>query len=145
MNDDVVSAYQISEKDIEAVAATELAELERRGRVYRGDHPWPDLGDQCVILVDDGVATGATMFAAIDAVRMQHAGEVKVAIPVAPDDTVKKLKDKADDVVCLATPSPFYAIGQWYEDFKQISDDEVIDLIRQAWEREEARDLSRKT
>jgi len=137
MNDDVVRAYDVGQEDIEAVAAKERAELERRDRVYRGDRPWPDLTGRCVILVDDGVATGATMFAAIDAVQLQHAAEIKVAVPVAPGDTVSRLRQKADEVICLATPRGFHAIGQWYEDFRQISDDEVIEMIQRAWAHEQ--------
>jgi len=137
MNRDVVRAYGVSQKDIEAVAAKEQAELERRGRVYRGDRPWPDLGGRCVILVDDGVATGATMFAAIDAVQLQHAAEIKVAVPVAPADTISRLRQKADEVICLAVPRGFHAIGQWYEDFRQITDDEVIEMIQHAWAHEQ--------
>lgn len=137
MNHDVVRAYGVSQKDIETVAAREQAELERRDRAYRGDRPWPDLTGRCVILVDDGVATGATMFAAIDAVQLQHASEIKVAVPVAPGDTVGRLRQRADEVICLATPRGFHAIGQWYEDFSQISDDEVIEMIRRAWAHEQ--------
>ena len=133
MNEDVVRSYRVRPEEIETVAATELGELERRAKVYRGERPWPKLAHHCVILVDDGVATGATMFAAIDAVRAQHAAKVIVAIPVAPADTVSRLEASADQVVCLAIPEPFYAIGQWYQRFNQVSDDEVIDLIGRAW------------
>jgi putative phosphoribosyl transferase len=134
MNEDVVRSYRVTPEQIESVAAAESGELERRAKVYRGDKPWPKLAHHCVILVDDGVATGATMFAAIDAVRAQHAAQVVVAIPVAPADTVSRLKDSADKVVCLAMPEPFYAIGQWYQRFNQVNDDEVIELIGRAWD-----------
>lgn len=139
LNEDVVSAYAVKDEDIEAVAVKEQAELDRRNRAYRGDRPFPDLKDQCVILVDDGIATGATMLAAIDAVRQQHAAEIKVAVPVAPPDTVLRLNKRADEVICLATPEPFYAIGGWYKEFGQVSDEEVLDLIQRAWNREEER------
>lgn len=136
MNDDVVGHYGVSEDAIERVAREEHAELERRERTYRGERPLPSLEGRCVILVDDGVATGSTMFAAIDAVRKQGAAEVRVAVPVAPADTLQELQRRADNVVCLATPEPFYAIGQWYREFGQTSDSEVMELIQRAWDRE---------
>lgn len=132
MNDDVIQGYGISQDDIDKVARRELDELKRRDQAYRGDRPSPDLANKSVILVDDGVATGATMFAAIDAVKQQSATEVIVAIPVAPSDTVARLSRRADKVICLATPSPFNAIGQWYRNFDQVSDKVVIDLLDRA-------------
>lgn len=133
MNDDVVRGYRIGRADIEKVAAVEQRELERRNRIYRGDRPWPKLAHHRVILVDDGVATGATMFAAIDAVRAQHAAQVIVAVPVAPTDTLERLEVAADKVVCLAAPEPFFAIGQWYQRFDQVSDEAVIGLLKSGW------------
>lgn len=129
MNDDVIQGYRISQDDIDRVARRELDELKRRDRAYRGDRPLPDLAGKSVILVDDGVATGATMFAAIDAVKQQSAAEVIVAIPVAPRETVAGLSRRADKVIYLATPAPFNAIGQWYRNFDQVSDKVVIDLL----------------
>lgn len=145
MNEEVVRAYSVSDEDIETVAAKEQAELDRRNRAYRGDRPLPDLKGQCVILVDDGIATGATMLAAIDAVRQQQVAELKVAVPVAPSDTIARLSKQADEVICLATPEPFYAIGGWYAEFGQVSDEEVLELIQRAWKREEERVSSRQT
>ena len=133
MNEDVVAACRITPRQIGAVEATELLELERRVKAYRGDRPWPKLAHHCVILVDDGVATGATMFAAIDAIRAQQAARVVVAVPVAPRDTVARLERSADEVVCGAMPEPFSAIGQWYARFEQVSDDEVVRLLQDAW------------
>ena len=134
LNDDVVTSLRISDEQIESVVARESRELERRTLAYRGNRPWPDLEGRTIILVDDGVATGATMFAAIDAVRALHAAKVVVAIPVAPADTVSRLEGFADKVVCLATPEPFFSIGQWYQRFEQISDDEVVELLERRWQ-----------
>lgn len=132
MNTDVVRYSTIDERDIAAVLKEEQAELLRRERAYRGERPWPSLRDRHVILVDDGIATGATMRAAIDAVRVQHPAGIIVATPLAPAETLMELKNKADRVVCLATPEPFNAIGQWYVQFDQTSDSEVKTLLTRA-------------
>ncbi len=131
MNDDVVRGMGISQEAIERVAEEERHELERRARAYRGDRPWPDLKGRCVILVDDGLATGATMHAAIDAVRAQHPDCIVVAVPVAPPDTIQALRPLVDEVVCPHTPEPFQAIGLWYRDFSQTPDEEVIALMEE--------------
>jgi len=138
MNPDVVEAGSISEAAIEAVVRRERAELDWRQRAYRGDRPAPRVEGRCVMLVDDGLATGATMRAAIQAVRFQQPERIVVAVPVAPPDTVAVLRGEAEEVVCLATPDPFMAIGCWYEDFPQTSDDEVKALLARAWEKENA-------
>lgn len=114
----------------------ELKELNRRERAYRGDHPLPDLRDQQVILVDDGLATGATMRAAIQAVRDRGAARVIVAVPVAPSDTLAELREEVDEVACPFVPQWFSAIGCWYIDFSQVADHEVIDLLKNAWGRD---------
>jgi putative phosphoribosyl transferase len=119
----------VSAAQLEAVARTELAELERRERLYRGDRAAPELAGRTVILVDDGLATGATMRAAIAAARQAGPAEVVVAVPVAPAETVHSLRGVADRVVCPATPEPFRAIGLWYRDFHQVGDDEVEALL----------------
>lgn len=137
LNDDVVREYGLGSEDIEAAVKKEQEELERREKAYRGERPWPSLQDKTVILVDDGIATGATMLAAVDAAREQRAEQVVVATPVAPADTVERLRRSADRVVCLATPEPFYAIGAFYRDFSQMTDREVVFLLQQAWEGEE--------
>ncbi len=129
MNEDVLRSVGVSPVAIEAVATKEGHELERRERTYRGDRPWPDLAGRCVILVDDGLATGATMHAAIDAVRAQKPGRIVVAVPVAPPDTVHRLELLVDEVVCPLQPEPFIAIGQWYQAFSQVSDAEVEALL----------------
>jgi predicted phosphoribosyltransferase len=114
---------------IDAIAAKEQRELERREHLYRGDRPPPDVRGRTVILVDDGLATGATMLAAVRALRRQGAGRIVVAVPIASPDTCAQLGDEADDIVCAVTPEPFHAVGLWYEDFSQTTDDEVRDLL----------------
>jgi len=136
MNEDVLRYRDISAEDVEAVVQEESEELRRRERTYRGDRPWPQLAGQQVILVDDGLATGATMRAAIEATRQQGAAGIIVAAPVAPLETVTLLRHLADQVICLFIPEFFYAIGQWYRVFDQTSDQEVLDLLHQAWARE---------
>lgn len=136
LNDEVVRAHRVSPEEIAAVAASEQTELDRRDRAYRGIRLFPALTGQVVILVDDGLATGATMEAAVLAVHKLGAAEVIVAVPVAPADTVQRLATVADRVICLATPEPFFAIGNWYLDFGQTSDQEVLDLLAQAWRSE---------
>ncbi|MBD3642001.1 MAG: phosphoribosyltransferase [Marinobacter sp.] len=133
LNEELVSYLRVSDETLEKIAASEQKELERRAQAYRGDRPWPEIAGKCVILVDDGVATGATMRVAIKALRKQNPGELVVAVPVAPPDTVDVLRKEADDVVCLATPEPFTAIGLWYVDFSQVSDEEVTGLLVRAW------------
>jgi len=129
MNDEVVRRAMVSADAIDAVVEKESRELERRERVYRGDRPWPDLQDRCVILVDDGLATGATMRAAVEAVKTQRPQCVVVAVPVAPPETVHELESLVDEVVCPLQPESFMAIGQWYRDFRQVPDAEVLALL----------------
>ncbi len=125
MNDQLVRYAGVGEEAVNAVLEEESRELERRERAYRGSRPWPELKGRCVILVDDGLATGATMRAAVDAVRGQGAEQIVVAVPVAPPETVAELEPLVDDVVCPLQPESFMAIGQWYRDFHQVSDAEV--------------------
>jgi predicted phosphoribosyltransferase len=129
LNDEIVRGLGISEHEIDAAAARELQELARRERLYRGDRPPPDIAGRTVILVDDGLATGATMRAAIAAVRQQQPARIVVAVPTASPDTCEALKAEADHVVCAMTPEPFLAVGHWYEDFTQTTDDEVRELL----------------
>lgn len=133
MNEDILSSLAIRQESIEEVAAEELQELERREQAFRGDRPLPSVEGRHVILVDDGVATGATMRAAIKALHKQNAERVVVAVPVAPADTVEKIRAEADEIICLATPEPFIAVGNWYETFDQVSGDEVKKQLNQAW------------
>lgn len=132
LNDNVVRRLGISPAVIDEVAQREWRELTRRERSYRGEREWPRIRGRCVIIVDDGIATGATMLAAVDAVRDAGAGEVVVAVPVAPPDTVDRLRRAADDVVCVATPEPFMGVGQWYREFAQTTDQEVIEILEAA-------------
>jgi len=129
LNEPIVRGLSIPDEVIEAVAAREQAELARRERLYRGDRPPLDVRGRTVILVDDGLATGATMQAAIQALRQLHPARIVVAVPTAALETCDALRAKADDVVCAVTPDPFYAVGLWYEDFSQTSDDEVRELL----------------
>ena len=129
LNDEIVRGLGISEHEIDAVVARELRELSRRDRLYRGDRPPSDVAGRTVILVDDGLATGATMRAAVQALRQQQPGRIVAAVPTASPDTCQVLKAEADDVVCAMTPEPFFAVGHWYEDFTQTTDDEVRELL----------------
>lgn len=133
INADVVRSLHISEDAIRRVEEAERKELRRRERAYRGERPPPELTNRCVILVDDGLATGATMRAAVGAVRQDQPARLVVAVPVAPPDTVEMLRGQVDDVVCLAEPPHFMAIGAWYIDFSQVSDDEVRRILERAW------------
>jgi len=129
LNDEIVRGLGISEHGIDVAVAREMEELARRERLYRGDRPPPDVAGRTVILVDDGLATGATMRAAVAALREQQPTRIVVAVPTASPDTCEVLKAEADDVVCAMTPEPFLAVGHWYEDFTQTTDDEVRELL----------------
>lgn len=134
LNNDIIAALSLSDRAIDAVTQRERQELERRQRVYRGARPLPDIRGRCVVLVDDGVATGATMRAAIAALRQQQPARIVVAVPVAPPDTLARLRREADEVVCLETPEPFVAIGRWYKEFPQLNDEEVRGLLSRLWQ-----------
>ena len=131
LSDDIISALSIPDRVIAAVASSEEEELRRRERAYRGDRPPPDVRGKTVILVDDGLATGSTMRAAALALRSQHPERLIIAVPVAPEETCESLRRDADDVVCAAQPEPFFAVGNWYENFAQTTDDEVRRLLAQ--------------
>lgn len=134
LNEDIVAALHISAAAIEEEAAKEQQELEHRQQIYRGDRPLPEFRDKCVLLIDDGIATGATVRVAIQALRQQQPARIVVATPVAPPDTVERLRREADEVICLATPEPFMAISMWYQHFPQTSDEEVKALLQRAWQ-----------
>lgn len=127
---DIVDAARISESEIESIAAKEIRELERRESAYRGGRAPLAVKGQTVILVDDGIATGASMEVAIMAVRRMMPARIIVATPVAPVSTCRRLSSQVDDVVCPHVPVSFSAIGEFYEDFSQVSDEEVKDLLR---------------
>jgi predicted phosphoribosyltransferase len=137
LNRDVLSSLHIDDAAIEAVAQREIQELLRRDRAYRGERPAPALGGQQVLLVDDGLATGATMQAAVKAVRAQSPARIVVAVPVAPPETVAELRTQVDELVCPFMPEMLMAIGRWYVDFSQTSDQEVLTLLQRAWQREQ--------
>lgn len=132
LNDDVVQQLDIPQYVLDRVAAEEQIEIERRERDYRGDRPAPDLKNKVVILVDDGVATGSSILAAAQAVRRQDPARVVIAVPVAASFTRQELARHVDEVVCLVTPEPFFAVGQWYDNFDQTTDDEVRNLLARA-------------
>jgi predicted phosphoribosyltransferase len=132
LNDEVVRTYGIPRHVLDAVAEVEAEELERRMRSYRGDRPLPQLTGHVVVLVDDGIATGSTMRAAVAAIRLQQPAEVVVAVPVAAADTCDELRHEVDRLICLSTPVTFVAVGDWYEDFSQTSDDQVRALLAEA-------------
>jgi putative phosphoribosyl transferase len=132
LNEDVLRALPNAEQTIESITARETAELERREHEYREGRPAPELQNRIAILIDDGLATGATMRAAVKALRQRGAAKIVVAVPVGPPDTCREMAQEADEVVCLSTPVFFQAVGQYYEDFSQISDEEVRDLLARA-------------
>jgi putative phosphoribosyl transferase len=129
---DLIRVAKVSETEIARVIATEQAELERRERLYRGDRPFPDLRDKTALLVDDGLATGSTMRAAVEALRLEDPARVVVAVPVAAEETCDAFRDIADEIVCAETPEPFRAVGLWYADFSQTTDEEVHELLERA-------------
>ena len=132
MNMDVVRSLGISEEQIDEVTEAEQRELARRELQYRGERPPLELSGKTVILVDDGVATGATIRVAIKALREGGAQKLVVAVPVAPPDTCAVLSREADELICPFRPSPFHAIGLWYEDFSQVSDEEVGRIMKES-------------
>jgi predicted phosphoribosyltransferase len=132
LNDELVRALSIPDYVIDAITAWEREELARRERLYRGDRPPPDVQDRTVILVDDGLATGATMHAAIAALRQQQPARIVVAVPTGSPRTCDALRAEVDDVICAITPEPFHSVGLWYKDFSQTTDDEVRELLARA-------------
>jgi len=132
LNEDVMRSIPHADEAIDAVTIRETAELERREQIYREGRPAPQLRDRIVILVDDGLATGATMRAAIEALRQSGAAKIVVAVPVGPQDTCRELEEEADETICLSTPEFFQAVGQYYEDFSQTSDEDVRELLSHA-------------
>jgi predicted phosphoribosyltransferase len=129
LNQDVRDAIEISEEVIEELTAREREELERREREYREGRDALDIAGRTAILVDDGLATGSSMRAAVQALRRRDAGRVVVAVPVAPPRVCAELDDVADEVVCASTPEPFMAVGVWYDDFRQTTDEQVRRLV----------------
>jgi putative phosphoribosyl transferase len=132
LNEQTIREFQIPESYIAKESARQLAEIERRRRLYLADRPRVPLEGRTTIVVDDGIATGATMEAALHATRRANPKRLVLATPVAPPDTLERLRPQVDEVVCLATPWLFGAIGVFYEDFRQLGDEEVVDLLRRA-------------
>lgn len=129
LNSDVINTLGIDKETIQAVAAEELQELQRRDRTYRGDALPLNVENKTVILIDDGIATGSTMRAAIGILQQQQPQKIVVAIPVAPASTYKELQSEVDEIVCLQIPEILSAIGLWYEDFAQTTDEEVKEIL----------------
>jgi len=134
LNEEVVRPLWISADVIDQITQVEQAELQRRERDYRGDRPVPEIQGRTVIIIDDGLATGSTMRAAVAALRRQSPSKIVVAVPVASEQTCDEFRKEVDDVICAATPEPFRAVGLWYDQFSQTSDDEVRELLRRAWQ-----------
>jgi len=132
LNQEVVEALRIPEESIAVVAAREQQELRRRERLYRDDRPGPHVRGRTVILIDDGLATGSTMRAAAAALRQQQPARLIVAVPTAAPETCAEFQAEVDEVICAITPDPFYAVGLWYEDFSQTTDEEVRNLLERA-------------
>jgi predicted phosphoribosyltransferase len=129
LNDDVVQSFEISPETIDRVAERELEELRRREREYRDEYPEPQFEGKTVILVDDGLATGASMRAAVLDVRDRHPQKIVVAVPTGARATCLDFRKIADEVVCLSTPEPFFGVGAWYRDFTQLTDERVKELL----------------
>jgi predicted phosphoribosyltransferase len=129
INDDVVRSLGIPDAVIDRVASKELIELSRREQAYRGNRPEPEIQGRTIILVDDGLATGSTMRAAVQALRTKQPAKIVVAVPIAAPETCDALAREVDEMVCAVTPEPFYAVGLWYDDFDQTSDDDVRALL----------------
>jgi predicted phosphoribosyltransferase len=139
LNDDIVRQLGISTEAIADVTREETHELTRREQAYRGGRPPVNVADKTVIVVDDGLATGATMRAAIRALRKGIPQRIVVAVPIAAPETCAEIADEADETVCAVTPRAFRSVGTWYRDFSETSDDEVRELLEQAWRTERAR------
>jgi putative phosphoribosyl transferase len=132
LNERAVEALKISEEYIERAAREETEEIERRLRLLRGDRPEPEVGGRIAILVDDGLATGVTARAAIEALRQRNPGRLIVAVPVCAAQTADLLRPEVDELVCLEAPTNLMAVGLWYEDFYQVEDEEVVELLERA-------------
>jgi len=129
LNEEVVRVLDVPDDVLRAVTAEEEWELKRREQLYRDDRPLPSVEDKTVILIDDGLATGSTMRAAVAALRRLGPAFIVVAVPVASADTCEEMRGEVDEVVCAHTPDPFHAVGLWYQDFSQTTDEEVRDLL----------------
>jgi putative phosphoribosyl transferase len=132
LNNDIVRTLHIPDEVIDVVARRELEELQRREQSYRGDRPASPVKDRVVILVDDGLATGASMRAAVRGLRAQQPARIVVAVPTAAPEVCEAFRREVDEIVCAMTPDPFFGVGRWYEEFRQTSDEEVRLLLEEA-------------
>jgi predicted phosphoribosyltransferase len=132
LNDEIVRDLRLSSATIEAVVREEEQELARRERLYRGSRPPPEVGGQTILLIDDGIATGATMHAAVKALRRQAPRRLVVAVPTAAPETCAAFRAEVDEMVCVLTPELFFAVGFWYQDFSPTTDEEVRQLLERA-------------
>jgi predicted phosphoribosyltransferase len=132
LNDSLIWELGISPREIADVVSRERAELERRDRLFRGDRQPPALAGRTVVVVDDGLATGSTMEAAVAALRASGSASIVAAVPVGAPESCERLRPRTDELVCLETPAPFNAVGEWYDDFAQTTDEEVRDLLAAA-------------
>jgi len=132
LNDDIIRSFTVSERTIEIVAAGETDELKRRESVYRGNRPMADMRGRCAILVDDGLATGASMRAAVAALGRLEPARIVIAVPTSAPETCAAFETEVDTIICAETPQPFNAVGLWYDDFSQTTDAEVQDYMRRA-------------
>ena len=136
LNPSVMDGFKIPRSMAETIARQELEEVKRRERAYRDMRPEPKIEGRTVILVDDGLATGSTMQAAVRVLRQQKPARLVVAVPVGAEETCAQFRDEVDEIICAATPDPFRAVGLWYKNFNQTSDEEVRNLLQQAWQQE---------
>ena len=132
LNREIMQASDLPREVVDAITEREQRELERREQAYRGDRPPPDLRGAAVFLIDDGLATGATMRAAVVALKQQEPARIVVAVPIAAPETCIEFRDIVDEIICAVTPEPFVSIGMWYEEFPQMTDDEVRDYLERA-------------
>ncbi|MEX2016131.1 MAG: phosphoribosyltransferase [Candidatus Hydrogenedentales bacterium] len=132
LNRQVVSQLGVVDEQLSEIVAREAEELDRRGKLYRGDAPPISVEGMTAILIDDGLATGATMLVAVEAVRARGPKKLVVAVPVAPPESCEMLRAKVDEVICAVTPDPFRSVSLWYRQFQQTTDDEVRDLLQRA-------------
>jgi predicted phosphoribosyltransferase len=139
LNTNLLQRFHVTPETVDAIAAKELRELERREQAYRGSNPLPAVRGKTVILVDDGLATGASMYAAAAALRQRGPARIVVAVPVGAPSSCEEFAGVADEVVCAETPEPFRAVGEWYDEFSQTTDEEVRELLRRARAEQPAR------
>lgn len=135
LNQDLLRRLNISDEEVEAITASELQEMERREHIYRDERPQPQVENRIVILIDDGLATGATMMAAVRALRTLHPARIVVAVPAASPETCRQLQREVDEVICAITPARFYSVGSWYRDFAQVTDMDVQKLLSEVQSR----------